>query len=328
MATGRMSRTALCPLLTLLLACGDAPDGESVSMSDSASTTAVPAPTSGDASTGSGDATGTDESDGSGSGDMDQCGGCPFTRPNILFVLDYSSTMNEIWDDEVTYYEHVRQALIDFLTLETDLAQRMNFALMHYGHDPKPNSPGTPIAVDQSGIVDGQKLDFPWTVGGLYVPCQNDELAAGIVDIIPPSGGQTIGIGTWTKGALDFALALIQAQRMDLGEPVDGAPFYRVVLITDGKWTSADGVMSLSPAADDPVLTAALLRDEQVKTYVISVGDAIGAEFTDQLALTGGTSSAYPALNSPDLPAQISAVFQTIADEPGITPEDCSGLLP
>src|SRR5688572_14028921 len=82
-----MSRTALYPLFSLLLACGDAPSGESVSMSDSASTTDVPVPTSGDPSTGTGDATGTDESEGSGTGGADQCGGCPFTRPNISAVF-------------------------------------------------------------------------------------------------------------------------------------------------------------------------------------------------------------------------------------------------
>jgi hypothetical protein len=328
-----MNETAfprLCLSLVALMACGDAPSGDSVSDSNAASTTGLPddPTTSGDPSTDSATMTGTDDSGGSGSGGMDQCGGCPFTRPNILFVLDYSSTMNYDWDDQGSYYEHVRAALVDFLTLEVDLAQRMNFALMHYGHDPEPTAAGTSIAVDESGMVDGQKLDFPWTVGGLYVPCQNDELADGLVDIIPPAGGQTIGIGTWTKGALDFAMGLVQAQRAEHGEPVDGPPFYRVVLITDGQWTSANGTMVLAPPEEDPVLTADLLLDASVKTYVISVGEAVGAEFTNLLAASGGTVAAYPAVAPTDLPAQLTAVFQTIADEPGITPEDCSGLLP
>lgn len=315
-----------------LLACGDS-QGASDSLLGSVPFTQTsdepPTTGAGETSTSSDGATGTGSSDesGSGTGGMgtDQCGGCPFTRPNVLFVLDYSTTMNEDWNGAGSRYANVRDALIEFLTVEVDLAQRMNFALMHFGHDPEPSSPGTPIAVDSSGLIDGQKLDFPWTVGGLYVPCQNEDLAVGLTELIPPASGLFSGIGTWMKGALDFALATIQLQRAALGEQIDAAPFYRVVLITDGEWTSADGTMVLSPASDNPAITAQLLSDVNVKTYVISLGDAVGTEFANQLAATGGTGSAYDAMAPADLPVRLKTVFETIDAEPGITPESCPG---
>src|SRR5690606_40982313 len=38
----------------------------------------------------------------------------------------------------------------------------MHMALMRFGHDPSPNSSGTTIPGDTSGIVDGQSLDVHW----------------------------------------------------------------------------------------------------------------------------------------------------------------------
>lgn len=145
------------------------------------------------------------------------------------------------------------------------------------------------------------------------------------MSLIPPAGGETIGLATWTKGALDFALATIQQQREDLGEPQDGAPYYRVVLITDGEWTSANGTMNLSPPSDDPVITAELLLAAHVKTYVIGVGDAVGTMFADEVAAAGGTGQAFDTMMSTELPALLTAVFATIDAEPGITPESCPG---
>lgn len=272
-----------------------------------------------------GGASGGDEIGNSDTGGVSQCGTCPFARPNVLFVLDYSSSMNEEWGNDGTRYLHVREALGNFLTVEVDLARRMNFALMHYGHDPAPATPGTDIDGDVSGLVDGHKLDFPWTVGGQYVPCQNDELAAKIAALVPPSDAGLIGIGGWTKGALDFALATIQAQRQALAEPLDGPPFYRIVLITDGGWTSADGQKSLSPPEDDPVISAQQLRDHSVKTYAIGLGEAAKTTSVSEVAAAGGTMSAYDAVVPADLPAQLTNVFAAIAAEPGVTPPDCQG---
>ena len=48
--------------------------------------------------------------------------------------------------------------------------ENMHVALMRYGHDPDPDSPDTPIPMDQSGLLDGQSLDVPW-----YDPDSDDK---------------------------------------------------------------------------------------------------------------------------------------------------------
>lgn len=253
-----------------------------------------------------------------------QCGSCNSPRPNVLFLLDYSTSMNTKWDANQTRYTGVITGLIESLN-DYALSQRINVAFMRYGHDPAPANPGTLIPNDVSGIMDGHKLDFSWTSDGTYVTCQHENLATLLLTVPPPLNGNLIGIGTWTKGALDRAAAIIQAQRAQFGEDKNFSPDYRIILITDGEWTNETGNSKLSPAAQNPALTADLLKTKHnVTTHVIALGDAAGKAFPDELAAAGGTAKAVQAISAPDFAAKLKGMLSFL-DSLGLIPKDCSG---
>src|SRR5690606_33342320 len=108
-----------------------------------------------------------------------------------------------------------------------------------------------------------------------------------------PINGNLTGIGTWTKGAMDKTYAYIQKTWSD--HPLDKQKRKAgVVLLTDGQWTGPSG--SGSPADENPSATAATMFNvDQVPTYVVAIGDAMGQGFADEIAAAGGTGQAYPA---------------------------------
>ncbi|WAS96597.1 hypothetical protein [Nannocystis punicea] len=253
-----------------------------------------------------------------------QCGDCSFARPNVLFVLDYSTSMNSMWGPNETRYSAITGAITDFLTTQPALAQRINVAFLRYGHDPNVQMAGTLIQNDSSGIMDGQKIDLSWTEGGAYLQCQHENLAALITSLPPPINGSLVGIGTWTKGALDRARGLIQAQRAEFIENKNAAPYYRIILITDGQWTDPSGTQSPGPANQNPSITAGdLYMNENVMTHVITLGEASGKLFANELATAGGTGQAVDAMSPGTIDLALGAVFAAI-DSEGIVPGDCS----
>src|SRR5690606_38306901 len=140
--------------------------------------------------------------------------------------------------------------------------------------------------------------------------------------------GNCSGIGTWTKGALDYAKVLIGQSKID--HPADVIPgeerFYGIMVVTDGAWTPAQGFPQLSPPEQNPAITAADLYDNQdIPTYVIAVADAGNLPFANELAAAGGTGASIAADNPPQLFAAIDQVVQDIANQV-IVPECTAGL--
>ncbi|MCA9686625.1 MAG: flagellar biosynthesis protein P, partial [Myxococcales bacterium] len=205
-----------------------------------------------------------------------------------------------------------------------------------YGHDDQPGVAGTTIPGDMSGIVDGQALDVHWYdpqgIDKSYFDCNGqeiiDSLAATPPPLCPGGPGNCAGIGTWTKGALDFTAALVAQSKSD--HPDDLVPgderFYGIMVITDGAWTSAVGFPQLSPPEENPAITAGSLFDQQgIPTYVVAVAEAATLPFADELAAAGGTGESIAAANPNDLFAAMGAVVQDIADQV-VVPECTAGL--
>jgi uncharacterized protein (TIGR03382 family) len=141
-------------------------------------------------------------------------------------------------------------------------------------------------------------------------------------------GNPCSGIGTWTKGGLDRTATLIDESKFH--HPEDVIPgeerFYGVMVVTDGAWTGPLGFPQLSPADQNPALTAGSLFDQQgIPTYVVAVADAQNLPFADELAAAGGTNAAIGADNPVELNQALAAVVQDIADQV-IVPECTAGL--
>lgn len=75
----------------------------------------------------------------------------------------------------------------------------------------------------------------------------------------------------------------------------DGSKLQSPCLLTDGAWSSPDGTVTLSPASENPSLTAADLHKNQgVDTYVIAIAaDSQAEAAANEVASAGGTTAAY-----------------------------------
>lgn len=264
---------------------------------------------------------------------------CTFKKPNFMIVLDYSSSMNTAFGQGKTRWEVAVEAIATLMTTNGGYFQEnMHVALMRYGHDPEPDVEGTAIPGDASGLVDGQRLDVPWYDADdpdpdpdkPYFDCNGQAIIDALADMPPPlcQGNPCSGIGTWTKGALDATALAIQQSKVD--HPDDLIPgderFYGIMVVTDGAWTGPAGFPQLSPADQNPALTAGSLFDDQgIPTYVVAVADANNLPFADELAQAGGTDAAIGADNQQQLNQALGQVVQDIADQV-IVPECTSGL--
>jgi hypothetical protein len=186
-------------------------------------------------------------------------GMCTFKKPLFLFILDYSSSMNADFMGQGTRWENAVTAVNTAVDSDNGfIVSNFILGLMRFGHDPSPNM-GTTIPVDTSGLVDGQKLDVPFydvNNQNKYFECeQGDNLKDTLNAIDPPSNGNVTGIGTWTRGALQFAQNYFDQTLAD--HPADANPMSprlrSILLLTDGVWTSQDGTQQLMPATASPV---------------------------------------------------------------------------
>jgi len=215
---------------------------------------------------------------------------------NLLFIVDYSTSMNEGYLLG-TRWTYMIDGLIAMLNADDGLLARYaNISVLRFGHDPAPSSTGTPIVGETTGLIDGHAVDVFWfdPADGEHTfrACIGDVVEAFLSEIPPPMGGSLFGIGTWTKGAMDRAVLLVEESRtQDL--PGSTRP-YVVVVVTDGAWTSQNGISQGSPPTDNPAITAAALLSQGVQTYVIEIsGDAAAAAAADELAAAGGTTEAF-----------------------------------
>ena len=148
---------------------------------------------------------------------------CSFKKPNVLLVLDYSSSMTGSKDAPA--YFPPGQKLVTRWGAELDaaswilrydsgfFANNARIALSRFGHDPDLMHPGTTIRTDHSfpPITDGYAIDVPFDGSdGNYLQCKGSgvEAAVEVLRKAPPPPGGTAAIDrdsimlTWTRGAL------------------------------------------------------------------------------------------------------------------------------
>jgi hypothetical protein len=214
----------------------------------------------------------------------------------VLFVLDYSTSMNIVANASTmeTRYESVRRDIREELVKPNSFLRNAKLSLLRFGHDPNPTTPGTTIAGETTGITDGQAVDVLWTAE--TYTCGAASLIESLATTPPPMNGGAFGIGTWTKGAMDRGVSLITADRAAFPS-LAATRRYVVVVITDGEWTNANGTTPLSPASEDPGLTAQQLFGVGVQTWVVEISGSPGSKAAaDALAAAGGTGQAYSSL--------------------------------
>lgn len=285
-----------------------------------------------------------------GSGAPAQAGGdcpagedCSTKKPNVLIVVDYSSSMNEALTPTHTRWEAAVEAIGGLVMANNGFFDdHMHLGLMRYGHDPDPDTEGTLIFVggqlDPSGIVDGQALDVGWydpvNDPSGYFECSGVQVLEALEAAGPPLcvGPTCEGVESWTGGALQAARHHISQTRAD--HPEDETPGDErssfVVLMTDGAWTTQVGQPpggDPSDLADDPVAAAGdLFSSDDVPTYVIAFGDASGASFATDVANAGGTSVALGGDTAADLASALSVVVEDVDES--ILQQGCVGHEP
>ena len=267
---------------------------------------------------------------------------CSFKKPNLLIVLDYSSSMNEDFQPGQTRWEAAVEAIQNIVTTDNGFFdESMHLGLMRFGHDPDPDNDGTIITVsgqtDTSGITDGQSLDVPWYDAendpSGYFECSGEDIVDFLDNVDPPLcvGLNCAGIGTWTQGALQAARDYITQTRTDHPDDVivDDERSYFVMLMTDGVWTTQTGQAPVNAGEEamyDPVPVGGdLFGTDGVPVYVVAFGDALGETFADDLANAAGTGTAIDAGAGQLVPA-LESVIEDIEDTV-IIPE-CTGGLP
>ena len=259
-------------------------------------------------------------------------GQCTFKKPNIMFIMDYSTSMNTLWDmqNNLTRWQVTVAAVQQVTAPGSFLSQNTHIALTRFGHDPAPASDGTTIPMDTSGITDGQALDVAWDdAQNAYFNCAGQSITDSLNATPAPMNGAMFGIGTWTKGALDFVSAEIAQTKADHpDDQLDVPRAYVNVLLTDGAWTGVDGTTTLTPAAQNPALTAADLFDNQnIRTYVVAVaGDAAAEMAADSTAAAGGTDAAIDGNTPDELEQALADIVQSIIDD--VVAPECVGGLP
>lgn len=264
---------------------------------------------------------------------------CTFRKPNLMILVDYSSSMNEDFGG-VSRWQATVDAIAQMIDADNGfLGDNLNLALMRVGHDPDRDpdtGEGTVLPGDTSDppIVDGQALDVYWydpTSPNLdYTQCNGEAVKTALESLPPPaclphpSGTGCSGIGTWTKGALDRTQQLIATSRADHGESLDTRLYLNLVL-TDGAWTGPDGATQVD--TEDPSLTAADLFDnDQVPTYVVAVSTGADVALADELASAGGTVQAIDGSTPESLVNELQAIVAAIKDE--LIEPECVGGMP
>ncbi len=270
---------------------------------------------------------------------------CRFKKPNVLLVLDYSSSMvgfsnNPAWfppGQTVTKRWDAQLDAISFILHHDDgfFADNLRLGLARFAHDPRVNEPGTVLANDVSfpPITDGFAVDVPFDDrDGEYYECRSTgvEAEAAVLRGTPPpfidSGLDPTKIMlTWTRGALRSAHELIERTREDHeDEPGEDARSYHVVLMTDGDWTCPD--MIGQGCDENPAPEAAVLRDDDIPVHVVAFGDATMQPSLDEVALQGGTGQAIDATSPEGIVDALASVLEQIKRSV-IVPE-CTASLP
>jgi cysteine-rich repeat protein len=270
---------------------------------------------------------------------------CSFKKPNILLVLDYSSSMTgganapaffPAGQTLTTRWDASLEATRWILRYDRGFfANNTRIGLSRFAHDPEVQRKGTRISTDRSfpPITDGFALDVPFDgTDGEYLQCKASGVEAA-VELLrttppPPVGGNLAGDSvmlTWTRGALASARSLIETTRTrHKDEPGEAARKYEVVLMTDGDWTCPD--MIGQSCDEDPAPEAAKLRAAGVPVHVIAFGDATMQLSLNEVALQGGTGKAIDAASPQDIVDALRHVLDSIRDS--VIVPTCTQKLP
>ena len=158
---------------------------------------------------------------------------CSFKKPNVLLVLDYSSSMTG-FATSPAYFPPGQTATtrwgaeLDAATWilryqDGFFADNTRIGLTRFAHDPDLKDPGTTVATDTSfpPITDGFAIDVPFDGSdGEYLECKGSGVEAAVEVlrgappppiVIPPDPKTTMF--TWTRGALRSAHELIERTR-------------------------------------------------------------------------------------------------------------------
>lgn len=235
-------------------------------------------------------------------GGGDQCpteDECTFKRPNVLFVLEYSTAMNQPWNPQQTRWEAAVEIIATMTAPGSFLSQNSHLALLRFGHDPDPQIPGSVIPGDASGLVDGLALDLAWDDDNhVFQTCAGQSLADVLAALPAPLAGMPTGIGAWTKGALEHAAVEIAQTKADHPEDEDKR-LSRVIVVGSGLWTSADGQTEYGPPDDDPAATAIALLEQKVGTSVfVLTDDPVAEAAAVALAVAGGSDATFDDLDA------------------------------
>jgi cysteine-rich repeat protein len=269
---------------------------------------------------------------------------CRFKKPNVLFVLDYSSSMvgregqPEYFppgQTRTTRWLAALDAVGEILRYDHGFfANNTRLALARFAHDPVVASPGTTLANDISfpPITDGFAVDVPFDgSAGDYLECRGSGIEAELELLRrqpPPFIGAMVDptntMLTWTRGALQSAHELIRQTRAShSGEPDEEQRTYEVVLMTDGNWTCPD--MINQSCDEHPAPAAAELRQDGIRLHVVAFADAALQPSLDEVALQGGTVSSIDAISAKGLVDALGSALATIRDSV-IVPECTAGL--
>jgi cysteine-rich repeat protein len=270
---------------------------------------------------------------------------CRFKKPNVLVVLDYSSSMvgfegRPAWfppgQTATTRWDAQLDALHYLLRYDDGFfADNARIGLTRFAHDPALISLGTVLSNDVSfpPITDGFAIDIPFDgQSGEYLDCRGSGIDAEVevLRVTPPppimmSLDPTVMMLTWTRGALRSAHELIDRTRAShAGEPGEDERAYRVVLMTDGDWTCPEAIGQ--NCDEDPAPEAALLRADGIEVNVVAFGDATMQPSLDEVALQGGTGTALDATSPQGIVDALGQVLDDIRDSV-IVPE-CTASLP
>jgi hypothetical protein len=198
--------------------------------------------------------------------------------PNVLIVLDRSSSMNTDIGGG-TKWQIAQQAIADMLT---SYGSNVRFGLMLF--------PGTDLAGQQGG-----------------------QCSPGAVFVDPgPDTAATINQDLGQAGTTSFSTPIAGALTSLVGYAglADTTRGNYVLLITDGQDNCAD-----DPVAD-PVAAVTALRGEtpEVKTFVVGFGGEVDPVALDAMATAGGTAQAQePLYYQCDNAASLAAAFASIA---------------
>jgi MYXO-CTERM domain-containing protein len=270
---------------------------------------------------------------------------CSVKKPNVLLVLDYSSSMvgsepNPAWFPDgqtVTKRWDAQLDAVRWIMRYDDgfFANNTRLGLARFAHDPVVEMLGTTIATDTSfpPITDGFALDVPFNGSdGAYLECRGSAVEAEVevLRTTPPPWIQmtldpTVMMLTWTRGALRSAHDVIDATRAShAGEPGEDTRAYEVVLMTDGDWTCPS--MIGQGCDEDPAPEAARLAGDGARVHVVAFGDATMQPSLDEVALQGGTVTSIDAASPQGIIDALSGVLDDIRDSV-IVPE-CTRRLP